>query len=85
MTPLSPAESAPIGDRRTPDRAKEGVDENHASNIANVEATFPGSSCVTSIGSIVTTFLVNEELVPIKIENISGNYRLFNLVFIICF
>ena len=46
---------------------------------------FPVSSRVTSTGSVVTTFLVNEELVPIKIENIPGDYRLFNLVFIICF
>ena len=45
---------------------------------------FPGSSHVTSTGSIVATFLVNEELIPIKIERILGDYRLFNLVFIIC-
>ena len=45
---------------------------------------FPGSSRVTSTSSVVTTFLVNEELVPIKIENIPSDYRLFNLVFIIC-
>ena len=48
----------------------------------DVEA-FPGSSHVTSIGSIKCTFFVNEELVPIKIERIPGHYRLFNLVFII--
>ena len=45
---------------------------------------FPGSSHVTRIGSIVCTFLVNEQLVPIKIERIPGDYILFNLVFIIC-
>ena len=45
---------------------------------------FPRSSRVTSTSSIVTKFLVNEELVPIKIEKIPGDYRLFNLVFIIC-
>ena len=50
----------------------------------DVEATFPISSHVTRTGSIVTTFLVNEELIPIKIENIPGDYILFNLVFIIC-
>ena len=49
----------------------------------DAEATFPGSSRVTSMGSIVTTFLVNEELVPINIEKILGNYTLFKLVFII--
>ena len=59
---------------------EEGFDTN-----ADVEATFPGSSHVTSTGSILTTFLVNDELIPIKIEKILGNYRLFNLVFIIYF
>ena len=49
----------------------------------DVEA-FPGSSRVTSTGSIKCTFLVNEEPVPIKIERIPGYYRLFNLFFIIC-
>ena len=51
----------------------------------DAEATFLGSSHVTSMGSIMTTFFVNEELIPIKIENILGNYRLFNLFFIIFF
>ena len=64
----------------TTDAAKEVVD---VGLDRDVEA-FPGSSCVTSIGSIVCTFLVNEELVPIKIERIPGDHRLFNLVFIIC-
>ena len=82
MTPLRPAISAPASDWRTPDHAKEGVDVEHAS-IDIVEATFPESSCVTSTGSIETTFLVNKELVPIKIENILCNCILFNLVFII--
>ena len=50
----------------------------------DAEPEFPGSSYVTSTNSIVTTFLVNDELVPIKIEKIPGNYRLFILVFILC-
>ena len=50
----------------------------------DAEAAFPGSSRVTSTGSVVTTFLVNEKLVPIKIERIPSHYRLFNLVIIIC-
>ena len=49
----------------------------------DVEAAFPRSSHFTSTSSIVTTLLVNDELLPIKIENILSNYRLFNLVFII--
>ena len=62
------------------DVAEEGVD---AGLDGDVEA-FSGSSRVTSTGSIKCTFLVNEELVPIKIERIPGHYRLFNLFFIIC-
>ena len=52
------------------------------SNV-DAEASFLGSSCFTSTGSIETTFFVNKELVTIKIDNIPTNYRLFNLVFII--
>ena len=62
----------------TTDAAEEGVD---AGLDRDVEA-FPGSSHVTSTGLIVCTFLVNEELVPIKIERILGHYRLFNLFFV---
>ena len=65
----------------TTDVAEEGVD---ARLDRDVEA-FPGSSRVTSTGSIKCTFLVNEELLPIKIERIPCHYRLFNLIFIICF
>ena len=83
MTPPRPAECASDDVPPTTDAAEEGVDVGLDTN-ADVEATFPGSSRVTSTGSIVTTFLVNEELIPIKIENISGDYILFNLVFIIC-
>ena len=64
----------------TTNAAEEGVD---AGLDRDVEA-FPRSSRVTSTGSIVCTFLVNEELVPIKIERILVHYRLFNLFFIIC-
>ena len=80
MTPLRPAEGAADADRPTTDVVEEGVD---VGLDRDVEA-FPGSSHVTSTSSIVYTFLVNEELVPIKIERIPGHYRLFNLVFIIC-
>ena len=64
----------------TTDVAEEGVD---VGLYRDVEA-FPRSSHVTSTSSIKCTFLVNEELVPIKIERILGHYRLFNLFFIIC-
>ena len=60
--------------------AAKGVD----AGLDRDEEAFPGSSRVTSTSSIVCTFLVNEELVPIKIERILGHYRLFNLFFVIC-
>ena len=75
-TPEGAADAAPS----TTDVVEQGVD---AGLDRDVE-TFLGFSCVTSTSSIVCTFLVNEELVPIKIERIPGHYRLFNLVFIIC-
>ena len=64
--PPRPRESALDSDQCTPDRVDEGVDVEPASNV-DVEVTFPGSSCFTSIGLIEKTFFVNEELIPIKI------------------
>ena len=69
VTPPRPTESPATGDQRTLDHADEGVDVNPASNV-DVEAKFPRSSHVTSTSSIETPFLVNEELIPIKIEKI---------------
>ena len=83
MTPPRPTEGATDANRPTTNPAEEGVDAGFDTNV-DAEAAVLGPSHVTSIGSIVTTFLVNEELVPIKIEKIPGDYRLFNLVFIIC-
>ena len=64
----------------TIDAAEEGVDVGLDRDVEE----FLGSSHVTRTGSIVCTFLVNEELVPINIERIPSHYILFNLVFIIC-
>ena len=82
-TPPRPAEGAADADRPTTNVAEERVDAGFDTN-ADAEASFPGYSRVTRTRSIVTTFLVNNEFVPIKIEKIPGGYRLFNLVFIIC-
>ena len=79
---MRPAESAVADNRHTPDCAEEGVDAELASN-ADVEIAFPGFSCVTSTGSIETKNLLNEELVPIKIEKIPGNYTMFKSMSII--
>ena len=79
-TPPRIAEGAADVSPPTTDATEEGMD---AGLDRDVEA-FPVSSCVTCTGSIVCTFLVNEEPVPIKIERILGHYRFFNLFFIIC-
>ena len=79
-TPPNPVEGAIDVDRPTTYVVEEGVD----TGLDREVDAFPRSSHVTSTGSIVTTFLVDEELVPIKIEKIPGDYRLFNLVLIIC-
>ena len=65
VTPLRVVEGVADVPPPITDVAEEGVD---AGLDRYVEA-FPGSSRVTSTGSIVCTFLVNEELVPIKIQD----------------
>ena len=80
VTPSRPTEGAADASPPTTNAAEEGVD---AWLDRDVDA-FPRSSRVTSTSLIVTKFLVNKELVPIKIEKIPGDYRLFNLVFIFC-
>ena len=81
-TPLRPAKGATNAGQCTTNRVEERVEAGSDTNV-DVEAAFPGSSRVTRTGSIVKTFLVNDDLIPINIEKIPGNYRLFKLVFII--
>ena len=59
-TPPWPAKGAVDADWPTTDAAEEGVDAGLDTNV-DVEASFPKSSHVTSTGSIVTTFLVNDD------------------------
>lgn len=73
--------SGPNSDQSTLDRSKEGVDAAPAS-IDIAKATFLGSSRVISTSTIQKKKLVDEDLVPIKIEKIRGNYTLLMLVFI---
>ena len=43
-----------------------------------VVPAFPGSFCVTSTGTFETTFLVEKDLIPNKMENIPGTiYKMF--------
>ena len=69
--PLRAAKGASDASPPTTDDAEEGVDVGLARDVK----AFPGSSRVTSSGSIVCIFLVNEKLVPINIERIPGHYK----------
>ena len=71
VTPLRAVEGAADVAPPTTDAAEEGVDV----GLDRVVEAFPVSSHVTSTGSIMCTFFVNEELVPIKIERIPCHYR----------
>ena len=77
-TPLRPDVNAPTSDRHTSDHTEKGVDANISND--NAQATFLGSSRVTSIGTLEKTFLVDKNIVPIKAHNIPCIYTLFNLL-----
>ena len=79
VTTLRPTEGTADADWPTTNPTEEVVDTFFDTN-ADVEEAFLVSSHVTRTSSIVTTFLVDKKLVPIKIENIPGDYRLFYLV-----
>ena len=81
MTPLILDVSATATGWRTLDGTEQGVDAEI--RIENAQASFHGYSCVTNTGTLETTFLVDDNLVPIKIEKILGIYTLFNLLFVI--
>ena len=78
---MIPYVSATTNGRCMPYGIEQGVDVEISKD--NAQATFPGSSRVTSMGTLETTILVDDNLVPIKIENIPGIYTLFNLLFVI--
>jgi hypothetical protein len=60
----------PDPDQHMPECARDDVDAEHG--FAHFEACFPGSSHVTSMGTLPVTFLVNDELIPMKIEKLPG-------------
>ena len=55
----------PVTDAHQIVQKKEGVDVDPAS-IADVDATFPGYSCVNGMSTIETTFLEEKNIVPIR-------------------
>ena len=80
MKPLILYVSATASGQCTPDGTEQGVDAEISND--NAQVTFPQSSSVTSMGTLETTFLVDDNLVPIKIEKIPGIYTLFKLFYI---
>ena len=73
--------SAPAIGRHMPDRTKQGV--NPKTSNDNAQVAFLGSSCVTRTSTLEETFLVDKNLVPIKIEKMPSIYTLFILLFTI--
>jgi hypothetical protein len=69
-TPRVDVGTTPDPDEHMPECAQDDVDAEHG--FAHFEACFPGSSHVTSTGTLKVTFLVNYELIPMKIENLPG-------------
>jgi hypothetical protein len=70
-------------DEHMPECARDDVDAEHG--FAHFEACFPGSSHVTSMGTLLVTFLVNDEIIPMKIENLPRYLRcalfiMYNLI-----
>ena len=81
VTPLRLYVSAPASGRHMLDHIEQGVDAETSND--NAQARFPESSHVTSTGTLQTTFLVDENHVPINIENIPSIYTFLKLLFII--
>ena len=79
--PLIPYVSATASNRRMLDGTKQGVNAEISND--NAQAAFHVSSHVTTTGTHETTFLVDDNLVPIKLKKIPSIYTLFNLLFAI--
>ena len=81
MTHLIPDVSATTSVRRILGGTEQGVDVEISND--NAQAAFPRYSYVSSMGTLETTFLVDDNLVLINMDNISGIYTFFNLFFVI--
>ena len=69
--------SATASGQRRLDGTEQGVNAEISND--NVQVAFPGSSYVSNMSTPETTFFVDDNIVPTKIENIPGIYTLFNL------
>jgi hypothetical protein len=75
VTQIGTPPKVDVGTTPDPDQHIEefALDIVHAEHgIAHFEACFPRSSCVTSMRTLPITFLVYNELIPMKIEKIIG-------------
>jgi hypothetical protein len=64
--------------RCTEDHAEQGQGAYASKSSIDIsQEEFPGYSCVISTGIVQTTFLVDENHVPIKIEKIPGIAKVF--------
>jgi hypothetical protein len=57
-------------DQHMPECAQDDVDAQHG--FTHFEAFFPRSSHVTNMGTLLVTFFLNNELIPMKIEKLPG-------------
>ena len=71
-TPRVDVSSTPQPKQHMPRCARDFVDEER-DRITEFEASFLGYSRVTSMGTLLVTFLVDDELIPMKLENLTGS------------
>ena len=69
--PLDAMNSWNVGDQEGPSPNTTSQDVREESSI-ECESCYPRVVCVVSKGSLLVTFLVDKECVPIKIPNIAG-------------
>jgi hypothetical protein len=51
-----------------------GGDGDEADDLANYMVSFPKERCVTNMGTLKGTFMVNEEGLPLKQVKVPGNF-----------
>jgi len=68
---------APSSGRPMPDPAEHGHGLDEEPDIDIGQVAFPRSTHVAITGTLETSFLVDKNLVPIKIEKIPGIWKMF--------
>ena len=72
-TPLGGSYDTPIEEAATQVGSR-GGDRDEADDLTNYMVYFPKARCVTSIGTLKGTFMVNEEGLPLKQVKVPGNF-----------